>query len=147
MTPALLAAADALPGRVGAVAPLHRDVLPVGVDPSWFRRPSELAHGGWHREVIAAIPDSDLTRVDRPVLCINSPRSSIVTGGDHVARLVPTSHLLRLSTMDTSDESEQARVADALADFLHAEVPGGPAYRAARVGAFAAVADTRPLGI
>ena len=93
------------------------------------------------------IPDSLLTRVEHPVLCINSPRSSIVTGGDHVARLVPTSKLLRLSTMDTSDEGEQARVADALADFLHAAVPEGPAYRAARtdVSRRAAYAIDQPL--
>jgi hypothetical protein len=34
--------------------------------------------------------------------------------------------------MDTADEHEQARVADALADFLHADQPVGAAYRAAR---------------
>jgi pimeloyl-ACP methyl ester carboxylesterase len=113
-------------------APDHGGALPVGMDPSWFRRPLEHGPGRWQREPIPAIPDSELTRVERPVLCINSPRSSIVTGGDHVARLVPTSKLLRLSTMDPADEGEQARVADALADFLHAAVPEGPAYRAAR---------------
>jgi pimeloyl-ACP methyl ester carboxylesterase len=112
----------------------HHDALPVGMDPSWFRRPFERAAGG-PREHLAAIADSELTRVDCPVLCINSPRSSIVTGGDHVARLVPTSKLLRLSTMDPADEGEQARVADALADFLHAEQPAAPAYQAARPSA------------
>lgn len=111
----------------------HHDALPVGMDPSWFRRPFERSPGWWERDHLATIPDSELTRVEHPVLCINSPRSSIVTGGDHVARLVPTSKLLRLSSMDPADETEQARVADALADFLHAEVPAGPAYQAARV--------------
>jgi pimeloyl-ACP methyl ester carboxylesterase len=110
----------------------HHGALPVGMDPSWFRRPYERTPGKWQRERIAAIPDSELTRVECPVLCINSPRSSIVTGGDHVARLVPTSKLLRLSTMNPADEREQGRVADALADFLHAEVPADPAYQAAR---------------
>jgi pimeloyl-ACP methyl ester carboxylesterase len=110
----------------------HSRALPVGVDPSWFRRPHEHGLGGWHRDTIPTLADSELVRLDRPVLCINSPKSAIVTGGDHVARLVPTSRLLCLSTMDTSDEVEQARVADALADFLHAETPQGPAYLAAR---------------
>jgi hypothetical protein len=86
--------------------------------------------------------------VNCPVLCINSPKSSIVTGGDHVARLVPTSRLLRLSTMDPGDEGEQARVADALADFLHAEVPEGAAYRAARpVALNGAISAPRSFGV
>lgn len=113
-------------------SPDHSGALPVGMDPSWFRRPLEHGPGRWHREPVPTIPDSQLTRIGCPVLCINSPKSSIVTGGDHVARLVPTSRLLCLSTMDTADEIEQARVADALADFLHTDEPGGHAYRAAR---------------
>jgi pimeloyl-ACP methyl ester carboxylesterase len=125
----------------------HGGALPVGMDPSWFRRPLEHAPGSGRRDTIPVIPDSQLTRVARPVLCINSPRSSIVTGGDHVARLVPTSHLLRLSTMDTADEHEQARVADALADFLHAAVPEGPAYRAARHGVREGSVDAGVLGL
>jgi hypothetical protein len=104
------------------------------MDPSWFRRSQEHGPGRWQRQAIPTIADHELVRVEAPVLCINSPRSAIVTGGDHVARLVPTSKLLRLSSMDPADEVEQARVADALADFLHAEVPEGPAYRAARQG-------------
>jgi pimeloyl-ACP methyl ester carboxylesterase len=122
----------------------HHGALPVGMDPSWFRRPFQRGPGAWGHEPIASIADSELTRVSCPVLCINSPRSSIVTGGDHVARLVPTSKLLRLSTMDPADEGEQARVADALADFLHAEQPGGPAYQAARPGVILSGATGAP---
>jgi pimeloyl-ACP methyl ester carboxylesterase len=105
--------------------------LPEGMDPTWFRPRVQPAPLCWRRESLPAIADTALARVEQPVLCINSPKSAIVTGGDHVARLVPTSRLLRLRTMDTADEAEQTRVADALADFLHAVEPQGPAYCAA----------------
>jgi hypothetical protein len=116
------------------------------MDPSWFRRTLEDGPGRWRRDAFPTIADNELVRIEAPVLCINSPRSAIVTGGDHVARLVPTSKLLRLSSMDPADEAEQARVADALADFLHAEVPGGPAYQAARQGALSTAGRTSVFG-
>jgi pimeloyl-ACP methyl ester carboxylesterase len=128
--------------------PTYADALPVGLDPSWFRRDSEDGPGRWRREAIPSIPDHELIRFDRPLLCVNSPRSALVTGGDHVARVVPTSRLLRLSTMDPADEAEQDRVADVLADFLQGEVPGGAAYRAARPGVpGATIAGGGPLHV
>lgn len=84
----------------------------------WYRRPGESPLPGSRR--LPSIPDAELARFDRPLLCINSRGSDVVTGGDHVARIVSTSRLVRLRVADSADEGERRRVADEVQHFLQA---------------------------
>jgi len=102
-----------------AVDLLGPDALVPQVGASWwYRRPGELPLPGYGR--LPAIPDAELARFDRPLLCINSYRSDVVTGGDHVARIVSTSRLVRLRCTDTAEEAERRRVASEVQRFLQA---------------------------
>jgi hypothetical protein len=88
----------------------------------WYRSPGDVPIGGQDR--LPAIPDAELARFDRPLLCINSHRSDVVTGGDHVARIVSTSRLVRVRCTDTADDGERRRVASEVQRFLQ-----GPSAR------------------
>lgn len=117
----------------GGLPALLEGAVPDTIDTAWIRRTHEH-HPAFGRPVsVLAIPDPQLARITQPVLCINSPRADVVTGGDHIARLVPTTQLLRLRTTDLGDFAEQARVSEALHEFLDADLPAGPAYRPAPV--------------
>jgi hypothetical protein len=112
-----------------AVDPALAGALPVGIDAGWLRTASaDTRPVGAPVASLPSIPDPELARVSHPVLCINSPRSDVVTGGDHLARVVPTARLLRLHTMDVGDDREQAVVTETLHAFLDGAEPHGPAY-------------------